>query len=177
MDRRTYSALPLIIVDGNSGTVQPVALNNLPRHGRFRRSWKGKSAPGSRARYLHTRARRPPARHPLTIDRTSAKRDGFNPAPFNYLEQTPNKRASLWLLGSRPLGETANLFLEGFADRTGNPRSRPRRGFLLDGALVCADGPLPGSFRPTTITTPSGSTFTPSSLPGRGRQPEDRTRG
>ena len=40
--------------------------------------------------------------------------DGFNPAPFNY-SQTPNERAALWLLGSRPLGESANLFLEAFA--------------------------------------------------------------
>src|SRR6185436_9819526 len=40
--------------------------------------------------------------------------DGFNPAPFNY-SQTPNERAALWLIGSRPLGDSANLFLEAFA--------------------------------------------------------------
>ena len=55
----------------------------------------------------------PPARLPPTIDRSCAPRDGFNPAPFNY-SQTPNERAALWLLGSRPLGESTNLFLEGF---------------------------------------------------------------
>src|SRR6185295_20347716 len=43
-------------------------------------------------------------------------RDGFNPAPFNY-SQTPNERAALWLMGSRPLGESTNLVLEAFAHR------------------------------------------------------------
>ncbi len=44
--------------------------------------------------------------------------DGFNPAPFNY-SQTPNERAALWLLGSRPLGDSANLFLEGIRSSPG----------------------------------------------------------
>ena len=39
--------------------------------------------------------------------------DDFNTAPFNY-SQTPNERTSLWLLGSRPLGESMNFFMEGF---------------------------------------------------------------
>ncbi len=53
MDRRSYSALPLIIVDGN-GTVKPDGLNNLPVDGVHRGS--GRKRPGTRARCLHTRA-------------------------------------------------------------------------------------------------------------------------
>jgi len=110
MDRRSYSALPLVIVDGN-GTVKPVGYNYFPRDGLIDVP-EGNAfgfQPGS---YTHV---------PGATGQTAADyrpyvgaRDGFNTAPFNY-SQTPNERAALWLLSSRPLGETANLFLEGFA--------------------------------------------------------------
>ena len=112
MDRRSYSALPLIIVDRN-GAVEPVGFNNLPREGRFFVP-EGNALgvePGTYTRVPGATGQTPADYRPY-----ERERDGFNPAPFNYL-QTPNKRAALWLLGSRPLGETANLFLEGFVHR------------------------------------------------------------
>ena len=109
MDRRSYSALPLIIVDGN-GTVKPDGLNNLPVDGVI-------EVPEGNALGLEPGVY---TRVPGATGQTSAdyrpyvrSTDGFNPAPFNY-SQTPNERAALWLLGSRPLGESTNLFLEAF---------------------------------------------------------------
>jgi outer membrane cobalamin receptor len=110
MDRRSYSAPPLITVDGH-GTVKPDGLNNLTPDGLFR-------IPEGNALGLEpgTYTRVPGATGQTAADYRGYDRgrDGFNPAPFNY-SQTPNERAALWLLGSRPLGESANLFLEGFA--------------------------------------------------------------
>jgi iron complex outermembrane recepter protein len=109
MDRRSYSARPLIIVDGN-GTVTPDGLNNLPVDGYI-------DVPEGNALGLEPGLYTPV---PGATVQTSAnyrpyvrQRDGFNPAPFNY-SQTPNERLALWLLGSRPLGESTNLFLEAF---------------------------------------------------------------
>ena len=42
--------------------------------------------------------------------------DLFNFAPYTYL-QTPNERASLWLLGTQPLGGVVELFFEGLFSR------------------------------------------------------------
>ena len=84
------------------------------------------------ARFLHTCARRhrPDGRRLSTV--RGERTDGFNPAPFNY-SQTPNERTSLWLLGSRPLGESANLFLEGFAHhRESAPEAAPASNFGVD---------------------------------------------
>jgi iron complex outermembrane recepter protein len=109
MDRRSYSALPLIIVD-RQGTVKPDGLNNLPVDGYFLVP-EGNAlglAPGEYTRVSGTTGREAADYRPY--DRST---DGFNPAPFNY-SQTPNERAALWLLGSRPLGDSANLFVEGF---------------------------------------------------------------
>ncbi len=112
MDRRSYSALPFLIVDGN-GTVKPDGLDSLTRDGTI-------EVPEGNALGLEPDVYKPV---PGATGRTSAdyrpyvrERDGFNPAPFNY-SQTPNERAALWLLGSRPLGESANLFLEAFTQR------------------------------------------------------------
>jgi outer membrane receptor protein involved in Fe transport len=109
MDRRSYSALPLIIVDGN-GTVKPDGLNNLPASAFI-------DVPEGNTLGLEPSVYTPV---PGATGQTSAdyrpyvrSTDGFNPAPFNY-SQTPNERAALWLLGSRPLGESANLVLEAF---------------------------------------------------------------
>ena len=98
-----------IIVDGN-GTVKPDGLNYLPVDGLF-------EVPEGNALGLepgfYTRV--PGATGQTSADYRPFVRstDGFNPAPFNY-SQTPNERAALWLLGSRPLGESTNLFLEAF---------------------------------------------------------------
>ena len=53
MDRRSYSALPFLIVDGN-GTVKPDGLNYLARDGIIDGS--GRERPGTRDRFLHPRA-------------------------------------------------------------------------------------------------------------------------
>ena len=53
MDRRSYSALPLIIVDDN-GTVKPDGLNHMAGQRILRCS--GRKCPGTRGRFVHTRA-------------------------------------------------------------------------------------------------------------------------
>ena len=68
MDRRSYSALPLIIVDGN-GTVKPDGLNNLPVDGYI--YVPEENALGLDPGNIHL-CRAPPARRPRTIDRTCA---------------------------------------------------------------------------------------------------------
>jgi outer membrane cobalamin receptor len=110
MDRRGYSELPWIIIDGN-GTRRPVGFNNLPSEGAFEVG-AGNSLglePG-----IYTPVPGTTGQSPDDYRRYDRERDGFNPAPFHYL-QTPNQRASLWLLGSRPISDSTNLFLEGFA--------------------------------------------------------------
>jgi outer membrane receptor protein involved in Fe transport len=109
MDRRGYSARPLLIVDGN-GTVKPNGLTNLPANG-FINVPEGNTLglePG-----FYTNVPGSSGQSAADYRPYVRERDGFNPAPFNY-SQTPNERAALWLLGSRPLGEGTNLFLEAF---------------------------------------------------------------
>ena len=169
MDRRSYSALPLIIVDG-SGTVKPDGLNNMAANGYF-------DVPEGNALGLepgiYTRV--PGATGQTSADYRPYDRsiDGFNPAPFNY-SQTPNERASLWLLGSRPLGESANLFLEAFVHhRESAQQAAPA--FYSDGSssVPTDTGPSgrqllqPLRGRPAAYLAP----------PGRGRQPQDRAGG
>ena len=135
MDRRSYSALPLIIVDGN-GTVKPDGLNNLARDGLIHVP-EGNALGLEPGVYTHV---------PGGTGQTSAdyrpyvrERDGFNPAPFNY-SQTPNERAALWLLGSRPLGESANLFLEAFTQhRESAQQAAPPFHWTDSGAPTLAD--------------------------------------
>jgi len=109
MDRRGYSARPLLIVDGN-GTVKPEGLNNLPVNA-FIGVPEGNALGLEPGVYTHV----PGATGQTSADYRPYVRstDGFNPAPFNY-SQTPNERAALWLLGSHPLGESTNLFIEAF---------------------------------------------------------------
>jgi len=132
MDRRSYSALPLVIVDGN-GTVKPDGLNDLPVNGMIYVP-EGNALGLEPGHYTHV---------PGGTGHTSADyrpyvrfTDGFNPAPFNY-SQTPNERAALWLLGSRPLGESTNLFLEAFVHhRESAQQAAPEYFFshLIDGS-------------------------------------------
>jgi iron complex outermembrane receptor protein len=151
MDRRSHSALPRIIVDGD-GTVAPVGFNNLPSGGRFGVE-EGNALGLEPGDYTTV---------PGAAGRTSAhyrpyvrERDGFNPAPFNYL-QTPNKRGSLWLLGSSPLGETANLFVEGFAHRRESAQ-QAAPAFYWTALVVPTDAgiPLDNYYNPFGIDVPS----------------------
>jgi iron complex outermembrane receptor protein len=151
MNRRSYSALPLIIVDGG-GTVRPVALNNLPADGRFRIP-EGNALgvePGTYTRVAGATGQTPADYRPY-----ERERDGFNPAPFNYL-QTPNKRASLWLLGSRPLSEAASFFLEAFThERKSAQQAAPA--FYWTDLVVPTDSGIPADnyYNPFGVDVPS----------------------
>jgi outer membrane cobalamin receptor len=113
MDRRSYSALPLMIVDGN-GTVLADGFNKMSPNGLiFVPEGNVLGLEPGEYTYVPGATGPTPADDYRPYDRAI---DGFNPAPFNY-SQTPNQRAALWLLGSRPLGESANLSLEAFAHR------------------------------------------------------------
>ena len=110
MDRRSYSATPLLIVDGD-GTVAARGLNNMPADGGFLVP-EGNALglePGRYTRVAGATGQTPADYRPYVRDE-----DGFNIAPYSY-SQTPNERISLWLLGSRPLGESTTIFLEGLA--------------------------------------------------------------
>jgi len=110
MDRRSYSALPLVIVD-DKGTVEPDGRINIAPGGIF-------EVPEGNALGLEPGAytRVPGATGQSSVDYRPYRRstDGFNPAPFNYLH-TPNERDALWLLGSGPLDESVDFFFEAFA--------------------------------------------------------------
>ena len=142
MDRRSYSALPLLIVDGN-GTVKPDGLNNLPVDGVI-------YVPEGNALGLepgfYTRV--PGATGQTSADYRPYVRstDGFNPAPFNY-SQTPNERAALWLLGSRPLGESANLFLEAFVHHRESAQQAAPEHVLFEPRRSDAGGRVTGPSR------------------------------
>jgi outer membrane receptor protein involved in Fe transport len=110
MDRRSYSALPLMIVDGK-GTVKPEGFNNMPANGYI--DVAEENALGLEVGF-YTPVPGATGQTSVTYRPWVLSTDWFNPAPFNY-SQTPNERAALWLLGSRPLGESTNLFLEAFA--------------------------------------------------------------
>ena len=172
MDRRSYSALPFLIVDGN-GTVKPDGLNYLARDGII-------AVPAGNALGLETGfyTRAPGGAGDTSADYRPFVRatDGFNPAPFNY-SQTPNERVALWLLGSRPLGESANLFLEAFTQRRESAQQAAppfyRTGLA---APTLADGspghPADNYYNPFGVDVPFVR-----SPPGRGRQPQDRAGG
>ena len=130
MDRRSYSASPLLIVDGN-GTVAASGLNNMPADGGF-------VVPEGNALGLE------PGRYTRVAGATGQtaadyrpyvrEEDGFNIAPYNY-SQTPNERNSLWLLGSRPLGESTTIFVEGLAHHRESAQQAAPQHYtcLLDG--------------------------------------------
>jgi outer membrane receptor protein involved in Fe transport len=154
LDRRSYSALPFIIVDGNS-TVKPEGLNNVPLNG-VSNVPEG-NTPGLEPG-LYTRV-------PGGTGRTSAdwrpydrSTDGFNPAPFNY-SQTPNQRASLWLLGSRPLSESTTFFLEGLANRRQSAQQAAPDVYATDPAPTLADGttgmPADNYYNPFGVDLPN----------------------
>lgn len=112
MDRRSYSAIPLIIADRN-GTLSRDALMDMAANGYI--DVAEENALGLEVEF-YTTVPGGTGRTAADYRRYENSRDGFNPAPFNY-SQTPSERAALWLMGSRPLGESTNLVLEAFAQR------------------------------------------------------------
>jgi outer membrane receptor protein involved in Fe transport len=128
MERRSYSALPLLTMDSN-GPIAPRGRNNLPADGAFmvpERNDLGLE-PGIYTRVAGATGQTLADYRPYVRDN-----DGFNPAPFNYL-QTPNERAALWLLGSRPLSGSANFFLEAFVHhRESAQQAAPAAHFASD---------------------------------------------
>jgi len=107
LDRRDYSAVPLVIVDGN-GRLAPFRNFGTPQ-GQFAVP-EGNTlglAPG-----LYTRVDGATGRSAADYRPFDPAADYFNVAPYHYL-QTPNERSALWLIGSYPLGEGLNLFVEG----------------------------------------------------------------
>ena len=107
MDRRSHSANPLIIVDGD-GTVAPAGRDWASPDGSFEVP-AGNAlglAPGVYTRVAGATGQTAADYRPFV-----RSTDGFNPAPFHYL-QTPSERTSLWLLGSNPLSESVNFFME-----------------------------------------------------------------
>jgi outer membrane receptor protein involved in Fe transport len=151
MDRRSYSALPLIIVDRH-GTVTSDGLNNLPVDGGF-------VVPEGNALGLEPDVY---ARVPGATGQTPAdyrpyvrERDGFNPAPFNY-SQTPNERAALWLLGTRPLGDTTSLLFEGFVHHRESAQQAAPDFFNPGTMLAAASAVLPADnyYNPFEVDVP-----------------------
>ncbi len=107
LDRREYSAVPLVIVDGN-GTRAPFS-NPATAEGQFTVP-EGNAlgvAPGVYTRVDGATGRT--AADYRLVDRTV---DYFNVAPYNY-SQTPNERSAFWLIGTHPLGERLNVVMEG----------------------------------------------------------------
>ena len=150
MDRRSYSALPMIIVDGD-GNVRPVGENNIPSEGVFRVP-EGNAfglEPGDYTLVPGADGQTAAGYRPYVRER-----DGFNPAPFNYL-QTPNERAALWLLGSRPLGDGTRVFLESFAHhRESAQQAAPP--FYWTALAVPTDGGIPADnyYNPFGVDVP-----------------------
>ena len=154
MDRRSYSAMPLVIVDGN-GTVRPDGLNNLPRRRVHRGS--GRKRPGTRARYLHTRAgrHRPDCRRLSTV---RARHRWFQPCAIQLFADAERARSAV----AARLASAGRKH-ESLHRRTRSPpgiRAAGRTGITYFG-LRRSDtgGRVTGPSRPTTTTTPSESTW------------------
>ena len=110
MDRRGYSAIPRVIAD-RSGTRSRDALADMAANGYI--DVAEENALGLEVGF-YTLVPGATGQSAADFRQYVNSSDGFNPASFNY-SQTPNERAALWLMGSRPLGESTNLFLEAFA--------------------------------------------------------------
>jgi iron complex outermembrane recepter protein len=125
MERRSYSANPLIIVD-RDGTVAPASRDWASPDGRF-------EVPAGNALGLepgvYTRVAGATGQTAADYRPFVRSTDGFNPAPFHYL-QTPSERTSLWLLGSNPLSESVNFFAEALVHhRESAQQASPRHAF------------------------------------------------
>ena len=122
MGRRGYSALPLVIIDGN-GTVEPVGFNNLPREGGFHVPEGNVLGLEPRLYTRRTRRLRPVARS--TTDRTC----GNATASIQRHTTTCRRRTSAHRCGCSARTRWANprIFSSKDSFITGNPRSRPHR--------------------------------------------------
>ncbi len=106
VDSRSYSARPLIIVDGN-GTFGYFGQPAIP-DGQFLipdGNFLGLE-PGRYTRIAGANTQTAADYRPYESE------DAYNPAPYNY-SQLPNERTGISLNGSVPLGESASFFLEG----------------------------------------------------------------
>ncbi len=125
LDRRSYSAVPLLIVDGD-GTLG-FGGNLATSQGHF-------GVPDGNAlgleRGIYTRVDGASGQTAADYRLFDRAIDRFNYAPFNF-SQTPNERSSLWLLGSQPLGERLTFFMEGlFHQRDSTQASAPEPYFV-----------------------------------------------
>ena len=137
LDRRSYSAVPLIIVDDDGnvayrGTLaNPDGLFEVPAENVLG------LAPDDYTRVAGATGQ-------TAADyRPSSAADRFNIAPFNY-SQTPSERGSLWLFGSLPLAETVRASLEGLVHRRESQQElAPDLYFMgIDPGPMLADGTI-----------------------------------
>ena len=121
MDRRSYSA---VRCSSWMATARSQRLGGTICHRGH--SWCRKEISGIGAGQVHARRwrHRPDGRRLSTL---CTRQDGFNIAPYNY-SQTPNERISLWLLGSRPIGESTRSSWKA-SPITESRLSRPHRPF------------------------------------------------
>jgi len=156
LDRRSYSAVPLLIVDGD-GTLG-FAGNLATPQGHF-------GVPDGNALGLepgaYTRVDGATGQGAADYRPFDRAVDGFNYAPFNF-SQTPNERRSLWLLGSQPLGEHLNFFVEALVhQRESAQASAPEPYFagIFIAAPTLADGssgiPADNYYNPFGVDLPS----------------------
>jgi len=135
MDRRSHSANPLMIVDGD-GTVAPAGRDWASPDGRFK-------VPAGNALQLepgvYTRVAGATGQTAADYRQYVNSADGFNPAPFHYL-QTPSERTSLWLLGSNPLSESVNFFLEALVHQRKSAQQASPTYYFSAAAPASADG-------------------------------------
>jgi outer membrane receptor protein involved in Fe transport len=134
LDRRSYSAVPLIIVDGD-GTLG-FGGNYATPQGRFEVP-AGNSLglePGTYTRVDGGTGQTAADYRPF--DRAT---DGFNYAPYNF-SQTPNERLTVWLLGSQPLGGRLNFFVEGLVHHRDSTQEGAPEPYFIGVAPILADG-------------------------------------
>jgi iron complex outermembrane receptor protein len=135
LDRRSYSATPLEIVDANGAIgfignpAIPEGLFDVPDGNALGLE------PGVYTRVTGAAGQTAADYRPFTRD------DGFNFAPYNF-SQTPNERTSVWLLGSAPIAPSARFFVEALVhDRDSTQTLAPSPLFAFVGdAPTLADG-------------------------------------
>ena len=153
LDRRSYSAVPLTIVDGD-GTVRRAPGNVATPDGFF-------VVPDGNALQLepgvYTRVTAAAGQTAADYRPFVRGSDNFNPAPFNY-SQTPNERISLWLLGSHPLGDSVNFFLEGLVHQRSSAQQAAAEPYFSDPAPMLPDGnfgiPADNYYNPFGVNVP-----------------------
>jgi outer membrane receptor protein involved in Fe transport len=150
MDRRSYSAVPLVIADRDE-TLSREALNDMAANGYI--DVADENALGLEVGFYTVV---PGATGESAADYRQYVNlsDGFNPASFNYA-QTPNQRAALWLMGSRPLSENVDFFLEALVHhRESAQQAAPA--FYRTGFALPTDGghPVDNYYNPFGIDIP-----------------------